>query len=140
MLWYIICLSYIRLTYPRSILFWLLILLAVYTVSSGPDVSTGAVEDSTPFATGAYNAIIAFDETHCVEVSEGICLPARTCYFEKKLAGNSEHTRRVSRRQSNVTKLSTAVYHNVFLAGAFAQYFQFIVFYTGPFAFGFVAE
>ncbi|CAM9809445.1 unnamed protein product, partial [Ascophyllum nodosum] len=42
----------------------------------GPGVSAGAVEDSTPLATGAYNAIVAFDETHCVEM----CCEQQECY------------------------------------------------------------
>ena len=43
----------------------------VSSVTVGPGVSTEAVEASTPFEIGAYNAIIAFDVTHCIEVSDG---------------------------------------------------------------------
>ncbi|CAM9852157.1 unnamed protein product [Ectocarpus fasciculatus] len=35
---------------------------------SGPGVSLTAVEVSTPFATGSFNAIVAFDATHCVQM------------------------------------------------------------------------
>lgn len=35
---------------------------------SGPGVSDDAVRASTPFETGLYNAIIAFDWEHCVQV------------------------------------------------------------------------
>ncbi|CAM9569235.1 unnamed protein product [Ectocarpus sp. 8 AP-2014] len=35
---------------------------------SGPGVSLASVEVSTPFATGSYNAVVAFDATHCVQM------------------------------------------------------------------------
>lgn len=43
--------------------------VAVFSVV-GPGVSAEAVEASTPFEIGAYNAIIAFDVTHCIKVRD----------------------------------------------------------------------
>lgn len=44
------------------------VILRIFRNLSGPGVSLAAVQMSTPFVIGQYNAIVAFDKDHCIQV------------------------------------------------------------------------